>query len=77
MEYESYRQYNKKSSPPKVELVAGSEVAATPSSSAADSDPSESLEASADQLNQVVIDEIYRNLLELSPDAFERLIPLS
>lgn len=75
MEYESYRQYNKKSSPPKVGLVAGSEVAVTPASSVADSDPSESLEASADQLNQVVIDEIYRNLLELSPDAFERLIP--
>ena len=42
---------------------------------AVDADPSEALEQSADQLNRVVIDEIYRNLLELSPDAFERLIP--
>ncbi len=75
MEYESYRNYNKKSSAPKVGLVAGSGVAVPTASAIADSDPSESLEASADQLNQVVIEEIYRNLLELSPDAFERLIP--
>lgn len=75
MEYESYREYNKKSSQPKVGLTAGSQVSQPAATSVADSDPSESLESSADQLNQVVIDEIYRNLLELSPDAFERLIP--
>ncbi|MET4144835.1 restriction endonuclease [Arthrobacter sp. UYCo732] len=75
MEYESYRQYSKKSSRPKVGLTVGSEASQSAASSVADSDPSESLEASADALNQVVIDEIYRNLLELSPDAFERLIP--
>lgn len=73
-EYESYRAYQKPSKQPKttnsLPAAVGAALAIT-----ADSDPSEALEQSADRLNQVVLEEIYRNLLELSPDAFERLIP--
>lgn len=75
MEYDSYREYSKKSSRPKVALSATAEEAPSAMPSVAESDPSEALEASANRLNQVVIDEVYRNLLELSPEAFERLIP--
>jgi restriction system protein len=75
MEYESYRDYNKKSSRPKIPLTRGIEQAQSEVPPVADSDPSEALEQSASQLNQVVIDEIYRNLMDLTPDAFERLIP--
>lgn len=74
IEYEPYREYAKKSSLPKTLTTANSGTE-TLSSAVVESDPSEVLEQSANQLNQVVIDEIYRNLLELTPDAFERLIP--
>jgi restriction system protein len=73
-EYEPYREYQRPSKQPKttsslpISADAALAITAVP-------DPSEALEQSADQLNRVVIDEIYRNLLELSPDAFERLIP--
>lgn len=75
MEYESYRAYQNTSKSPKKTVLPGVEPATAVSEVAVDADPSEALEQSADQLNRVVIDEIYRNLLELSPDAFERLIP--
>lgn len=75
MEYESYREYNKKSSRPKIPLSPGIERAQSELPAVAGTDPSEALEQLASQLNQVVIDEIYRNLMELAPDAFERLIP--
>jgi restriction system protein len=75
MEYESYREYQAKSSQPKASQAANSPLAQAQVAAVADSDPSEALEQSANQLNQVVIDEIYRNLLELDPDAFEHLIP--
>lgn len=75
MEYESYCEYQKKSSRPKVSTTARANGPEAQTSVAADSDPSVVLEQSANQLNQVVIDEIYSNLLELTPDAFERLIP--
>lgn len=75
MEYESYRAYQKKSSLPKVPSTAGTNSREPLTSAVAESDPSEVLEQSANQLNQVVIEEIYRNLLELTPEAFERLIP--
>ncbi|MEQ4519200.1 restriction endonuclease [Pseudarthrobacter sp. B907] len=74
-EYESYRAYQNTSKAPKNTLLPGVEPATAIAEVAVDADPSEALEQSADQLNRVVIDEIYRNLLELSPDAFERLIP--
>ncbi|SKB88477.1 restriction system protein [Arthrobacter sp. 49Tsu3.1M3] len=74
-EYESYRQYQAKSSAPKTVSAAALQTIRPELTAGADSDPSEALEQSASQLNQVVIDEIYRNLMELSPDAFERLIP--
>lgn len=75
MEYDSYRAYQSSSKQPK---VAANSLPDSPESTSVaniDADPSEALELSAGQLNQVVIDEVYRNLLELSPDAFERLIP--
>lgn len=75
MEYESYRAYQSTSKAPKKTVLPGVEPVIAVSEVAVDADPSEALEQSADQLNRVVIDEIYRNLLELSPDAFERLIP--
>lgn len=75
MEYDSYREYQKKSSLPKTLLTASVNGTEAQIPAVADTDPSEVLEQSANQLNQVVIDEIYRNLLELTPDAFERLIP--
>jgi restriction system protein len=75
MEYESYLQYQARSSQPKTAPALELNVAGPELSAGAESDPSEALEQSAAQLNQVVIDEIYRNLMELSPDAFERLIP--
>lgn len=75
MEYEPYRQYQARSSQPKAAPAAGLKVIQTDLPAGAESDPSEALELSASQLNQVVIDEIYRNLMELTPDAFERLIP--
>lgn len=74
LEYASYRAYQNTSAPKKSVLPGGEPATAAPEA-AVDADPSEALEQSADQLNRVVIDEIYRNLLELSPDAFERLIP--
>ena len=75
-EYEPYRAYQEISRRPKAASAA--QVPGIDEDGAAavvESDPSEALEQSAAQLNQVVIDEIYRNLLELSPDAFEHLIP--
>lgn len=75
MEYDSYRDYQNTSKAPKKRGLPDVEPATAVSEVAVDADPSEALEQSADQLNRVVIDEIYRNLLELSPDAFERLIP--
>lgn len=75
MEYESYRAYQNTSKAPKKTVVPGVGPVAAVSAVVVDSDPSEALEQSANQLSQVVIDEIYRNLLELSPEAFERLIP--
>lgn len=75
LEYESYREYQNSSKAPKKPALPGVAAAAVLPDATADADPSEALEQSADQLNRVVIDEIYRNLLELSPDAFERLIP--
>lgn len=75
MEYKSYRAYQNTSKAPKKTVLPGVEPVTVISEMAVDADPSEALEQSADQLNRVVIDEIYRNLLELSPDAFERLIP--
>ncbi|MFE5836687.1 restriction endonuclease [Arthrobacter sp. NPDC056493] len=75
LEYESYRAYQNTSKTPKKTALPGEEPVTVVSKVAVDADPSEALEQSADQLNRVVIDEIYRNLLELSPDAFERLIP--
>ena len=75
MEYEPYREYQRKSRLPKAPSTASTSAVDASSSAVADSDPSEILEQSANQLNQVVIDEVYRNLLELTPDAFERLIP--
>lgn len=74
-EYESYRQYQAKSSAPKTAPATGLTAIQPELAAGADSDPSEALEQSAAQLNQVVIDEIFRNLMELTPDAFERLIP--
>jgi restriction system protein len=74
-EYESYRQYQAKSSAPKAISATGLKTIQPELTAGAESDPSEALEQSASQLNQVVIDEIYRNLMELTPDAFERLIP--
>lgn len=76
MEYESYREYQRKSRLPKTPSTASTSVMDASTSPVAESDPSEVLEQSANQLNQVVIDEIYRNLLELTPEAFERLIPI-
>lgn len=75
LEYESYRAYQNTSKTPKNTVLPGVQAVTMVSEVAVDADPSEALEQSADQLNRVVIDEIYRNLLELSPDAFERLIP--
>lgn len=75
MEYESYRAYQNTSKSPQKTVLPGVKPATAVSGVEVDADPSEALEQSADQLNRVVIDEIYRNLLELSPDAFERLIP--
>jgi restriction system protein len=75
MEYESYREYQAKSSQPKASQAANAALAQPAALVVTDSDPSEALEQSASQLNQVVIDEIYRNLLELNPAAFEHLIP--
>ncbi|MHA7287710.1 restriction endonuclease [Arthrobacter sp. MDT3-44] len=75
MEYEPYRQYQARSKPAKAAPALRPIVAQPELPSGAESDPSESLERSASQLNEVVIDEIYRNLMELTPDAFERLIP--
>jgi restriction system protein len=75
LEYEPYRAYQNTSKAPKKSILPGGEPATAVSEAAVNADPSEALEQSADQLNRVVIDEIYRNLLELSPDAFERLIP--
>ncbi|MCU1574253.1 MAG: Restriction system protein [Micrococcaceae bacterium] len=75
MEYEPYRQYQARSSQPKAAPAVGLKVVQPELTAGAESDPSEALELSASQLNQVVIDEIYRNLMELTPDAFERLIP--
>lgn len=74
-EYEPYRAYQEISRRPKAASVVQVPGIDEGGAAAADSDPSEALEQSAAQLNQVVIDEIYRNLLELSPDAFEHLIP--
>lgn len=74
-EYESYRQYQAKSSAPKATPANGLKAIQPELTAGAESNPSEALEQSASQLHQVVIDEIYRNLLELTPDAFERLIP--
>jgi restriction system protein len=76
-EYESYRQYQTKSSAPKAVSATGRQTIQPELTDSADSDPSEALEQSASKLNQVVIDEIYRNLMELTPDAFERLIPFA
>lgn len=75
-EYASYRAYQQISRRPKISS-SDPRVASIDEDGVAvvESDPSEALEQSAAQLNQVVIDEIYRNLLELSPDAFEHLIP--
>lgn len=75
LEYESYREYQKKSRLPKASSTTSTIAIEASTSAVAESDPSEVLELSANQLNQVVIDDIYRNLLELKPDAFERLIP--
>lgn len=75
MEYEPYRAYQRKSQVPKALPTSNPSILSVPVAVAAESDPSEVLEQSARQLNQVVIDEIYRSLLELTPDAFERLIP--
>lgn len=75
MEYESYRAYQNTSKTPKETILPGVEPDSAVSDALVAPDPSEALEQSAEQLNQVVVDEIYRNLLELSPDAFERLIP--
>lgn len=75
LEYEPYRAYQNSSKAPKKPALPGVAPAGALPDAAADADPSEALEQSAEQLNRVVIDEIYRNLLELSPDAFERLIP--
>jgi restriction system protein len=75
MEYEPYRQYQARSSQPKAAPAVGLKVVQPELPAGAESDPSEALELSAGQLNQVVIDEIYRNLMELTPGAFERLIP--
>ncbi|GAA1115445.1 restriction endonuclease [Arthrobacter flavus] len=75
LEYESYRQYQARSSQPKAAPPVCINVEHPNLTAGAESDPSEALELSASQLNQVVIDEIYRNLMELSPDAFEGLIP--
>ena len=74
-EYESYRQYQARSRPPKAAPATDLKAIQPELNAGAESDPSEALEQSASQLNQVVIDEIYRNLMELTPDAFERLIP--
>jgi restriction system protein len=74
-EYESYREYQAKSSAPKASPAIALQAIQPELTAGAESDPSEALEQSAAQLNQVVIDEIYRNLMELTPDAFERLIP--
>ena len=76
MEYEPYREYQKKSRLPKSPLTASTSVMDASASPVAESDPSEVLEQSANQLNQVVIDEIYRSLLELTPEAFEHMIPI-
>jgi len=74
-EYESYRAYlqptKNPTTPPELPLDASEPDSAM----TAIHDPSETLEQSAEQLNRVVVDEIYSNLFELSPDAFERLIP--
>lgn len=75
MEYEPYRQYQARSNQPKAAPAAGMKTIQPELPASAESDPSEAFELSASQLNQVVIDEIYRNLMELTPDAFERLIP--
>lgn len=75
MEYEDYREYQRKSRLPKAASITNTSAMNATASAVADSDPSEVLEQSANQLNQVVVDEVYRNLLELTPDAFERLIP--
>ena len=75
-EYAPYRAYQAISRRPKAASSAlVPEVDEDGAAVVVESDPSEALEQSAAQLNQVVIDEIYRNLLELSPDAFEHLIP--
>ncbi|MDK1361351.1 restriction endonuclease [Arthrobacter sp. zg-Y1219] len=75
-EYEPYRAYQEISRRPKAaSAVPVRGIDGDGAAVVVDSDPSESLEQSAAQLNQVVIEEIYRNLLELSPDAFEHLIP--
>lgn len=75
MENEPYREYQRKSRLPEAPSTASPSAVDASASAVAESDPSEVLEQSANQLNQVVIDEIYRNLLELTPEAFERLIP--
>lgn len=75
-EYEPYRAYQEISRRPKAaSAVQVPGIDENRADVVVESDPSEALEQSAAQLNQVVIDEIYRNLLELSPDAFEHLIP--
>ncbi len=74
-EYEPYRAYQEISRRPKAASAVPLPGIVEDGADVVDSDPSESLEQSAAQLNQVVIEEIYRNLLELSPDAFEHLIP--
>lgn len=76
LEYESYRDYQKKSRRPKAPSMANATETETQIAAMAESAPSEVLEQSANQLNQVVIDEIYRSLLELTPEAFEHLIPI-
>lgn len=76
LEYESYRDYQKKSRRPKASSMANANETETQIAAMAESAPSEVLEQSANQLNQVVIDEIYRSLLELTPEAFDHLIPI-
>lgn len=75
MAYEPYRAYQTISRQPKKPALLGTLPLTEVSDVVVIPDPSEALEQSAAQLNRVVIEEIYRNLLELSPDAFERLIP--
>jgi restriction system protein len=75
MEYDSYLAYQRSSKQPQTKPSITSDASALGQTTTVAADPSEALEQSAAQLNRVVIEEIYSNLLELSPDAFERLIP--